>query len=69
MRAFWEENPGFKVAYDAVMSCGYDMPFSIYKSAFTSACNAPVSKVIQKNSMTPAEAIEELKIAAEKIFP
>lgn len=69
MKAFWAEKPGFKVAYDAVIERGYDLPFSIYKSAFTSACSAPVSMVIQERSMTPAEAIEELKIAAESIFP
>lgn len=69
IQALWEEDPRFKVAYDQLLECGQELPWSDYKNEFETAMVTVCSKLIIDRSITPEEAVEELKTEASTIFP
>lgn len=70
MVAFWEENPEFKVAYDQLLSYGrgQETPFVDVGQDFTQICWDNVSLLIAEKSITPEEAVENIKTQSEAIW-
>lgn len=68
MKAFWEANPEYRVAYDQLF-IAQEMPWSKYKSEFEEALRVVCSKLIVDRSITAEQAVEEMKVEASIIFP
>ena len=70
MVSFWEENPEFKVAYDQLLSYGrgQEMPFVAVGQDFTQICWDNVSLLIQEQSITPEEAVENIRTESADIW-
>lgn len=68
MKAFYEENPQNKVAFDTIAEFGHDYPFSIHLSETKTLFQSVASSLIIDGTMTPEEAIEELQIEGSLIF-
>jgi sn-glycerol 3-phosphate transport system substrate-binding protein len=64
----WAEHPEFRVAFDQ-LSIAQEIPYSIYKSQYEEQMTVVCSKLIQDRSISPEQAIEELKAEAAQIFP
>lgn len=62
MAAFWTENPLFKVAYDQ-LAWGYceEHPYFVDRTEYKTNVAATVSMVIQEGSVTPKDAIQQMK--------
>ena len=69
MVKFWEENPHYKVAYDQMETavCQED-PYVPFLQDYTKACWDAVSLLIQEGSITPEEAVEQIKTTTAKFF-
>ena len=67
MKAYWAENPNFKVAYDELLEYGIcqEMPFVLYRNEYGANCEAASSLLIQEGSITPEEAVEMIRKNAE----
>ncbi len=67
MKAYWEENPNFKVAYDELLAYGtaQEMPFVLYRNEYGANCESACSLLIQEGSITPEEAVEMIRVNAE----
>lgn len=70
MVSFWEENPEFKVAYDQLLSYGrgQEMPFVAVGQDFTQICWDNVSLLIQEQSITPEEAVENIRTESADLW-
>ena len=70
MVSFWEENPEFKVAYDQLLNYGrgQEMPFVAVGQDFTQICWDNVSLLIQEQSITPEEAVENITTESADIW-
>ena len=70
MTAFWAENPNYKVAYDQVQY-GFDQanPRFDNNSEFSTNLNSTMSLLIQEQSITVAEAMEQIKADNAHLFP
>lgn len=68
MKDFWAEHPLWKVAYDQ-LPYAQDMPYSIYRLDFTDACQTATSLMVQEQSITAAEALQQIQDEASAIFP
>lgn len=70
MVKFWEENPEFKVAYDQLNAYGrgQETPYVAAGQDFTQICWDNVSLLIQEKSITPEEAVENIKTESEDIW-
>ena len=67
MKAYWEEKPNFKVAYDELIEYGtcQEMPFVLYRNEYGANCESACSLLIQEGSITPEEAVEMIRVNAE----
>ena len=63
MKAYWEENPNFKVAYDELIEYGtcQEMPFVLYRNEYGANCESACSLLIQEGSITPEEAVKMIR--------
>jgi sn-glycerol 3-phosphate transport system substrate-binding protein len=70
MVAFWEENPNFKVAYDQMLDYGrgQETPYITVAQDYTQICWDNVSLLIQEQSITPEEAVENIKAESDIIW-
>ncbi len=66
---FWAENPLYKVAYDqmATAKCQED-PYVPFLQDYTKACWDAVSLLIQEGSITPEQALEQIKTTTASFF-
>ncbi|MBQ2028065.1 MAG: extracellular solute-binding protein [Clostridia bacterium] len=70
MKAFWEEKPIFKVAYDQLPN-GIDQayPDFPYNSELKNNIQSVVSLLIQEGSITPEQAVQQIKDDNAHMFP
>lgn len=69
MTDFWAENPLYKVAYDQLsVSRGQEVPHVSFKQDFIRACWDAVSLLIQDRSITPEQAVEQIKTTTAEFF-
>lgn len=61
MKAFWEANPQYKVAYDQ-LAWGHceEFPYWLDRTEFKTNCAGIVDNTILENKFTPAEAVQEM---------
>ncbi len=64
----WKEQPLYKVAYDQ-LEVAQELPWSGYKADFEELLKEYCSYVIQDQSQTPEEAVEQIKLNSYAIFP
>lgn len=64
----WAENEGFQVSYEQLTTAS-EIAFSTYTSEWSSVVKSEMSALIQDRSITPEDAIEDLKMEAAMIFP
>ena len=69
VKDYWAENPAYKIAYDAVLQYGVELPFSLYKPNFSGLIKAPVSALIVEGKITPEEAVQQIYDESKKVFP
>ena len=69
MVAFWSENPLFKVAYDQ-LNWGYceETPFFLDRTEFKTNVSEVTTLLIQERSITPEEAIQQIKEITAHLF-
>ena len=69
MMAFWAENPLFKVAYDQ-LNWGHceETPFFLDRTEFKTNVAEATTLLIQEGSITPEEAIEQIKANSAHLF-
>ncbi len=69
MTDFWAENPLYKVAYDqlAVSRC-QEVPHVAFKQDFIRACWDACSMLIQDRSITPEQAVQQIKDTTASFF-
>lgn len=68
LATFWEENPGFKVASEQLEYGTYN-GWSLYLSEWRTQISNYMTSVIIDDSITPEEAIAQLRKQATVIFP
>ena len=70
MVAFWAEKPEFKVAYDQLLSYGrgQEPPFVAVSQDFTQIVWDNVSLLIGEQSITPEEAVENIRSESEDLW-
>lgn len=61
MKAFWEANPEYKVAYEQ-LAWGHceEYPYWLDRTEFKTNCAGIVDNTILENKFTPAEAVQEM---------
>lgn len=69
MVKFWEENPEFKVAYEQ-LAWGYceETPYFLDRTEFKTNVSDVCSQLIQERSLTPEEAIQQIKDISAHLF-
>jgi|GEM_PF-341044 len=67
---FWAEKPNFKVAYDQMLAYGrgQETPFITVAQDYTQIVWDNVSLLIQERSITPEEAVENIKAESDIIW-
>jgi sn-glycerol 3-phosphate transport system substrate-binding protein len=68
IQKLWRENPQYKVAFDQ-LAIAQELPWSPYKSEFEEVMTTTCSNLIMDRSITPKQAVENLKREASVIFP
>lgn len=70
MVAFWEENPNFRVAYDQMLDYGrgQETPFITVAQDYTQIVWDNCSLLIQEQSITPEEAVANIKAESDMIW-
>ena len=69
MKAFWEENPNYKVAYDQLpFGTGNETPYFPERMEFMNIIKASTSLLIQEQSITAEEAFEQVKADSAHLF-
>ena len=70
MVSFWAEKPEFKVAYDQLLSYGrgQETPFVAVSQDFTQIVWDNVSLLIGEQSITPEEAVENIRSESEDLW-
>ncbi|MBR3504920.1 MAG: extracellular solute-binding protein [Clostridia bacterium] len=70
MVSFWEANPNFKVAYDQMLAYGrgQETPYITVAQDYTQICWDNVSLLIQEKSITPEEAVANIKAESDIIW-
>ncbi|MGI6654468.1 MAG: ABC transporter substrate-binding protein [Christensenellales bacterium] len=69
MTEFWAENPHYKVAYDQLETAVcQENPYVTFLQDYTQACWDAVSLLIQDQSITPEEAVEQIRTTTEHMF-
>ena len=62
MQTFWEENPIYKVGYDQLNNAiPESYPYFEGREEFRVNCQAVISMLIQERSLTPAQAVQQIK--------
>ncbi len=62
MAAFWEANPQFKVAYDQLQCAVVESyPYFEGRAEFRQNCQGVISTLIQERSITPEQAVQQIK--------
>ena len=67
IKELWAERPEYKVAFDQ-LEIAQELPWSPYNSEFIEQLKVVCSQLIIDQSITPEQAIEQLKIEAQLIF-
>ena len=67
VKELWEKEPFKKVGFNQ-LAYAQDAPASDYGGEWGAAFTSVLSSLIQEQSITPEEAIEQLKVEAENIF-
>lgn len=69
MVKFWEENPKFKVAYEQ-LAWGHceESPYFLDRTEFKTNVSDVTSQLIQERSLTPEEAIQQIKDISAHLF-
>ncbi len=69
MTDFWAENPLYKVAYDQLETAVcQETPYVTFLQDYTQACWDAVSLLIQDQSITPEQAVEQIRSTTEYMF-
>ena len=69
MKAFWAENPNYKVAYDQLpYGTGNETPYVPERMEFMNIIKASTSLLIQEQSITAEEAFEQVKADSAHLF-
>ncbi len=69
MQTYWAENPEYRVAYDAVLNYGLELPFSLYKPNLPGCIKGPITSLVLEGKGTPESAVEQMIENAKKKFP
>ncbi|HPT82830.1 MAG TPA: extracellular solute-binding protein, partial [Limnochordia bacterium] len=67
IQELWAERPEYKVAFDQ-LEIAQEMPWSPHNSEFIEQWKVICSQLIIDRSITPEEAVEQLKIEAQLIY-
>lgn len=70
MVEFWAENPNYKLAYDQMQLYGHceELPYDPVGQDFTQIIWDACSRLIDEQSITPEEAIEQIKADAATLW-
>lgn len=69
MKAFWEANPNYKVAYDQ-LACAYSeaYPYFENRAEFRTNCQAVISTMVQERTINAEQAVEQIKTENAHLF-